>query len=429
MAGKLRLAWSGTYHRKNKQMTELAASCWHPSELGYCSNVHSGESLSEVIANFGRFIAPVRQKQQLEQLDAGLWLSAATAAELQQAAALLLFQQQLKHHGIRLTSLNGFPFGDFHQAKVKTCAYLPDWSTPERLSYSKQLATILASCLPDDCSQGVISTVPLGYQAHWTTEKQQQAEQQLLQLTHYLAELKATTGKHILFCLEMEPDCVLQTTAQSLAFFHHWQRLDPNQQFLGLCFDVCHQAVLHENCYQSLADLHQAGISIGKIQLSSALVLKLDKLNWARRSEVLAVLADFAESTYLHQAKALSTDGQLQHWADLPDALWRPDQWLEHYKELRVHFHLPLFHQQLLLPELSGSQAALQQCFDFLRDHKDCHPVLEVETYSWNVLPQALRPEGETALIAGIAQELNWVLQQLRQRQLLQQSEGLSHVS
>ncbi len=410
-------------------MSGKTSSFWLPGELGYCSNVHAGESLTEVMANFSRFIAPVRQKQQLDQLDSGLWLSAAAAAELQQPAALLLFQQQLKQHGIRLTSLNGFPFGNFHQAKVKTSAYLPDWSEPQRLQYSKQLAAILASCLPDDCEQGVISTVPLGYQAHWTAEKQQQAEQQLLQLTQYLAELKATTGKQILFCLEMEPDCVLQTTAQSLEFFRHWQQLDSNQEFLGLCFDVCHQAVLHENCYQSLTQLHGSGITIGKIQLSSALMLKLDKLNWARRSEVLALLADFAESTYLHQAKALSTAGQLQHWADLPEALWRPDQWLEQYKELRVHFHLPLFHQQLLLPELCGTQAALQQCFDFLRDHKDCHPVLEVETYSWNVLPQALRPDGDAALIAGIAQELSWVWQQLQQRGLLQQPEGLSHVS
>jgi hypothetical protein len=410
-------------------MSGQVSSFWQPGELGYCSNVHAGESLTEVLANFSRFIAPVRQQQQLEQLDSGLWLSAAAAAELQQPAALQLFQQQLRQHGIRLTSLNGFPFGNFHQAEVKTNAYLPDWSEPERLHYSKQLAMILASCLPDDCERGVISTVPLGYQAHWTAEKQQQAQQQLLQLTHYLAELKATTGKQILFCLEMEPDCVLQTTAQSLEFFRHWQQLDPNQQFLGLCFDVCHQAVLHENCYQSLTQLRSSGIPIGKIQLSSALVLKLDKLNWARRSEVLALLADFAESTYLHQAKALSAEGLLQHWADLPEALWRPDQWLEQYKELRVHFHVPLFHQQLLLPELCGTQAALQQCFDFLRDHKDCHPVLEVETYSWNVLPQALRPDGDAALIAGIAQELSWVWKQLQQRQLLQLPEGLSHVS
>mgnify|MGYP006171805159 CR=1 FL=1 len=159
-------------------MSRQTSSFWLPGELGYCSNVHAGESLTEVIANFSRFIAPVRQQQQLEQLDSGLWLSAAAAAELQQPTALLLFQQQLQLHAIRLTSLNGFPFGNFHQAKVKTSAYLPDWSEPKRLHYSKQLAVILASCLPDDCGQGVISTVPLGYQAHWTAEKQQQAEQQ-----------------------------------------------------------------------------------------------------------------------------------------------------------------------------------------------------------------------------------------------------------
>jgi hypothetical protein len=118
--------------------------------------------------------------------------------------------------------------------------------------------------------------------------------------------------------------------------------------------------------------------------------------------------------------KARDTQERLLSWADLPAALddcaKRPGQ----HPELRIHFHIPLFSEHLLLPELSSSQIALSQTFDFLADHADFRPVLEVETYSWGVLPATLRPTTEHAQLQGIAAELHWVENQLRQRQLLQ---------
>ena len=38
---------------------------------------------------------------------------------------------------------------------------------------------------------------------------------------------------------------------------------------------------------------------------------------------------------------------------------------------------------------------------------------LEVETYTWSVLPLDQRPDDERALVAGLAAELNWVRDQL----------------
>lgn len=386
---------------------------WTPTQLGYCGNVHPAHDLAALRASIAGPFQAVRRQRGLQYQDSGLWISAQAAAELQRPAERRAFLALLRDSGLRLTSLNGFPYGRFHGSEVKAGVYRPDWSEAPRLDYSLQLARLLAEALPDNCAEGVISSVPLGYAADWTPDHQARAEQQLLQLTAALAALKRDTGKSIRLCLEMEPDCVLERTDQALAFFAHWQALDPNHAHLALCFDVCHQAVLFEDCHHSLSRLCQAGIPIGKIQLSSALVCRLPG-DEPHRAQVLGVLGGFAEGTYLHQVKARQGDGRLLAWADLPAALLDPA--LAGCSELRVHFHVPLFSERFQLPELQGTQQALGQVFQYLAAHPDFRPVLEVETYSWMVLPEALRPGSETTLVNGIAAELAWVEAQLLQR-------------
>lgn len=394
------------------------ATGWHAAQLGYCSNVHPTPDLATLRASIAEHFQAVRKLRGLDEQDSGLWISALAARELQQASARTDFLHLLRCNGLRLTSLNGFPYGQFHQGAVKAGVYLPHWADPRRLEYSLNLARILAQALPSDCSQGVISTVPLGYAAHWNGNLQQRAEHQLRQLTASLTRLHLETGKKIVFCLEMEPDCVLENTEQAIAFFHRLQARDPHCSHLALCFDVCHQAVVFEDCYQSLDRLRQAGVPVGKIQLSNALICRLPQAP-DRREQVLDTLADFAETTYLHQVKAQDQQARLRAWADLPIALGDYADHPQQHAELRIHFHIPLFSEHLLLPELSGSQDALSRTFDFIADHRDFRPVLEVETYSWGVLPAPLRPTTTQAQLQGIARELHWVEEQLRHRQLL----------
>lgn len=387
---------------------------WHAAQVGYCSNVHPTRDLAGLRSSIEQHFQAVRTLRGLDEQDSGLWIGAVAAAELQQTSARMDFLDLLQRSGLRLTSLNGFPYGQFHQGAVKADVYLPGWADPKRLVYSLNLARILAQALPPDCQQGVISTVPLGYAAHWSAILQQQAEHQLRQLTASLARLHQETGKKIVFCLEMEPDCVLERTEQAIAFFQHLQATDPHHDHLALCFDVCHQAVVFEDCYQSLERLRQARVPVGKIQLSNALICRLPQEE-PRRQQVLKTLGEFVENTYLHQVKAEDA----QAWADLPAALDACANNQALHPELRIHFHIPLFSEQLLLPELSGSQIALAQTFDFLADHDNFRPVLEVETYSWGVLPAQLRPSTAWAQLEGIAKELRWVEEQLRRRQLL----------
>lgn len=404
---------------------------WQPHEFTYCSNLHPGESLAAIEHNLAHYFAPVRTQRRLETMHSGLWLSDQAAKQLQQPKALQQFQQSLRAHGVLLTSLNGFPFGGFHQKQVKHSVYLPDWSLRARLQYTQNLAQILAACLPDHIHSGVISTLPLGYQAVWTPEKQQAAIRQLLTLEDFLTDLQQKTGKHIRVCIEMEPDCVLESTEQLVAFFQalsvaHGQM----PQFLGACFDVCHQAVMFEDCYQSLHLLQQAGIEIGKIQFSNAIQLDSrdllrpnSNLETSPEPSLATALGAFAEQQYLHQVKGLTASGERLSSSDLALALSAsPTQRSSIYdaEQWRIHFHVPLnatqFNHSGLLPLHQELRAVVQ----YLADHQPiCHPYLEIETYSWHVLPESMQPQNDAQLIEGIIREIDWLTAEFHTQALL----------
>lgn len=387
-------------------------------DIAYCSNVHPGESVGEIKNNLTDFIAKVAQQRDIDAMCSGLWISGQAAAQLQDPSVLADFKRHLDHSSIRLTSINGFPFGDFHQPKVKAQVYLPDWSEPQRLLYSKNLATILAACLPDDGINGAISTLPLGYKTHWSEAKQALADAHLIELALFLAQLKEKTGKHIRVCLEMEPDCVLETTDELIDYFT--TTLQSNMscaEHLAVCYDVCHQAVMFEPAYQSLERLVEADICIGKIQLSSALIASFSP-HPDQNKGLLALLGEFCEPRYLHQVKSLTAGQQLLSSTDLSAAL-AADSTLGNQPQWRIHFHVPVNAALLSHPQLTTTRDDLLQVFDFLQSHQRIRPWLEVETYSWQVLPERLRPTDDEGLIRGIVAELNWVINELMQRGLI----------
>jgi len=400
------------------ETVEDTAGGWSQEFITYCSNVHAGESLDEILNNLDHFNLTVRQQRGLNNMTSGLWLSAQAASALKDPNKLKNFKQSLSSAGLTLTSINGFPFGDFHDEQVKEKVYLPDWSEQARLDYTINLADVLASCLPDNIALGAISTLPLGYKSLWDQEKQTAANTNIRSMLQHLAKLFETTGKQIILCIEMEPDCVLESTEELLQYFQQdIQPEMPHSEYLGVCYDVCHQAVMFEDINQSLKKITTAGIRIGKIQLSNALQVDL---NTPDKQQTLQYLHEFSEPKYLHQVKTVDADQQLQSSTDLTvalndsgnNALPKTNPW-------RIHFHVPLHAETLLHPSLSTTRQALYDVFDFLQKNKDIRPYLEVETYSWETLPKSLRPMDDDQLIDGIVSELNWVESELRKRDLL----------
>ena len=89
----------------------------------------------------------------------GLRLSARAAEELLEGERLETFASWLEDSQTYVFTINGFPYGDFHGTRVKEKVYQPDWTTAERLNYTKQLFEIVARLAPSDCG-GSVSTLP-----------------------------------------------------------------------------------------------------------------------------------------------------------------------------------------------------------------------------------------------------------------------------
>jgi sugar phosphate isomerase/epimerase len=387
--------------------------------LTYCTNIHAGESWDEVAASLRTHTLKVKHGISPEaRMGVGLRLSGEAAARLARGDAIDRLVEFLDEAGLYVFTVNAFPYGPFHGVRVKEGVYEPDWREPERLRFTDEVAGILARLLPRGM-EGSVSTVPGAFRTNVTSRADLEAiSSALLHHAAHLCMLERATGKCIALALEPEPACLLETTDEAIAFFQeHLLNTDALAQFaalagvsrrgaetavrrhLGLCFDVCHAAVGFENIAESLTRAGAAGVRIVKVQLSAA--LKLEDVT----DEAENLLGAFDDGIYLHQTVE-AREGALRRYIDLPqafDALRRGDGG----GEWRVHCHVPLFCSSY--GALRSTQDVLSELLAICRE-REVAPHLEVETYTWNVLPADLRA-GDVS--SAIVRELQWVRSQL----------------
>ncbi|MEU6204303.1 metabolite traffic protein EboE [Micromonospora musae] len=363
--------------------------------LGYCTNVHPAEDLAGILAQLDTYALPVRQELDSDLLGLGLWLAAPVAAELAaEPTARRRLRAELTARGLEVVTLNGFPYAAFQAPVVKGDVYQPDWTTPQRLAYTLNLARILADLLPDDAARGSISTLPLAWRSPWDAGQAGAARERLDQLAAGLAEVERETGRQIRVGFEPEPGCLVESTSQAAALL---SAMDTER--LGVCVDLAHLACAWEEPAEALARLRAAGLPVVKVQVSAALEAA-DPVGSAE------ALRRWVEPRFLHQTRAAGCAGghdpaDPAYAADDLDAALDarlPGRW-------RVHYHVPLHAppEPPLESTVGVLRAALAELFtgpDAGCDH------LDVETYTWGVLPQARRPRTDAELASGIAAEL-----------------------
>ncbi|HEU5231171.1 MAG TPA: metabolite traffic protein EboE [Ktedonobacteraceae bacterium] len=395
--------------------------------MTYCTNVHPGNGWSEVYANLQQYGPALKQRLAPDHaFGIGLRLSGKESRELLCGDRLQQLLQFLQAQGLYVFTLNGFPYGPFHQLPVKANVYRPDWLEDERVQYTLHLIEILAFLLPDGI-EGSISTCPLSYKmfprenggdelapAHWEC-----MTYNIVRVAEVLVRLKQECGKSICLALEPEPDCLLENGDEVVQFYTDWlltigakmlaNALAISQdeahahllEHIKVCLDTCHMAVAYEDPAAVLERFEHIGIKVGKVQLSSALKVTFPD-DGSRRAEISRALAPFAESTYLHQVVQQNHDGTFQHYPDLV----MPCASDCHMAQWRIHFHVPLF-----IPRFSCFQSTQDTILAMLKllmqKRFCCH--LEIETYTWNVLPDGLK----TDLSSMIAREYAWVLRNL----------------
>lgn len=387
------------------------------SELTYCTNIHPGETWAEVRENLGRYLPRVKRRVAPDvPFGIGLRLSAAAADGLRDPDTRAEFTRFLRDENLYVSTLNGFPYGTFHGERVKEDVYLPDWRDGARLAYTNLLADLFAGWLSEaGRHSGSISTVPGAFKPNAATrEDRERIVEQLLRHVAHVVAVERDTGCRIVLGLEPEPCCFLETVDETTSFFRehlHAPRaaarlaqiagLDLDaaalalRRHLGVCLDLCHAAVEFEDPAQCFEALEGAGVTIAKIQVTAGL-----RVGVVTEGGV-AALRRFDDTVYLHQVVERRPDG-LRRYADLGPAL-ASDDWRDGRSEWRIHFHVPVFVDQL--DAFSSTQDFVREALRLHRERPRTAQ-LEVETYTWSVLPPQYR---ELPIEEAIARELEWV--------------------
>ena len=405
----------------------------HALHLAYCMNVHRGETWRETFDSLKTHALAVRERVCPHAPFAiGLRLSHRAARELSERDTLLEFQRWLEQNDCYVFTINGFPYGQFHGTRVKEQVYRPDWTSPERLAYTNLLFDLLAEILPAGV-EGSVSSLPGSFKEFVAPTSRRCVSAQrpafekltgetpvlllkiirenLWRCVEHIAELSERAKCQLHLGLEPEPLCLLENTAETIRFFDQMRGEHPGDprlaEHLGVNYDTCHFAVEFEQPQKALTTFAQAGIKISKIHLSSA--LKAQPTPEAREA-----LAKFADDVYLHQVAAHEATGKLKFYRDLSDALsCHPPPVTCHSEEWRIHFHVPLHARAS--PPFDNTNDHLLGTLDFLAANPKLCSHLEMETYTWEVLPPELKAR---SVVEQLAAEYDWTLARLKERGL-----------
>src|SRR5262252_4095151 len=388
--------------------------------LTYSTLVHPGDNWDEIWNSLTTYVPKVKERiAPTERFGVSLRLAAESAQTLvSNHAERDKLKKFLDDNDMYLYTVNAFPYGPFKGRIVKEQVYEPDWRTEERTTYTKNVADVLADVSPDDVSPS-IQSAPLGFKPRVTgPDVVDSFTDHVIRVCAHLVDVEARTGRVVTLALEPEPYCFLETTDETVEYFtkHIYSGKSAEKlaklarmpiseahvalrRHVGIVFDICHQAVEFEDIGACLQKLVDAGIPIFKLQEAAALHVP------EVTQKIVDVLKNYSKTIYLTQTVE-KKDGKLTRFLNLEDAFaaWEknpgPREW-------RTHFHVPVF-----LEDLGPFRTTRFAIEDALRFHK-AKPLsrqLEIETYTWDVLPDNLKT-GD--IVDYVCRELDWVKGQL----------------
>ncbi len=389
--------------------------------LSYCTNIHAGESWVEIFENLKVYLLNIKQRvSEKEPFGIGLRLSYQAAIELSDKSKLHAFKEWMTLNNVYVFTINGFPYGNFHGETIKDQVHTPDWTTDLRKEYTMLLFDVLGALVPVHILGG-ISTSPISYKYWYATEERLEdakikACDFLIDVVQHLIDLKNRTGKSMHLDIEPEPDGVIENSEEFLHFYNDYllklgvpllmkntnctenEADNAIREHIQLCFDVCHFSIAYEKPVEVIQKMKDNAIKIGKVQISAALKCNVESNNSIE--ELQSYLRPFHEPNYLHQAVIKTNENNYLKFRDLDVAI--EAMTVTNFKELRTHYHVPVF-----LAEYQDLQSTQDDIIETLQLWKTNNFTdhLEIETYTWDVLPNQM----QTDIIGAVTREINWV--------------------
>ena len=388
--------------------------------LTYSTLVHPADDWDQIWHSLNTFVPRVKERfAGNKRFGVSLRLSAKSAETLVNSKADRdKLRKFLDDNNMYLYTVNAFVYGHFKGELVKEQVYEPDWRSEERTQYTINIASIVADIAPKDVMPS-IQTSPLGFKPRVTgLDVVDSYTTNVLRVAKHLVDLEQKTGVTVTLGLEPEPYCFLETTDETVNYFTNHlyagksvekfakmsglpisEAMAALRRHVGIVYDICHLAVEYEDITQSLQKLVDAGVPIVKLQEAAALHIP------DVTKEAVDTLKRYSKTIYLTQTIE-KKDGKLTKYLNVDDAIaaWEkspsPREW-------RTHIHVPVF-----LDDLGPFRTTRFAIADALKFHKQ-KPLsrhLEVETYTWDMLPDSLKT-GD--IVDYVCRELDWVRGQL----------------
>nr|YP_009551192.1 hypothetical protein [Vischeria sp. ACOI 3415]QAA12125.1 hypothetical protein [Vischeria sp. ACOI 3415] len=389
-------------------------------DLTYCSNIHPGDSWEEIFSNLKINIPLIKMKLSPNKpFGIGLRLSNKAANQLLKNNNLNKLKKWLNQNNCYVITLNGFVYGEFYKTSIKEKVYYPDWTNRKRNNFNNTLINLSAElCLPGN--EVGFSTSPLAYKFYSKKVSNDlfcgRVSNYILELVQQLIKIYEKQGKIIHIDFEPEADCILENIQDMLLFFGEFilkkiafilakdlqislfQARIHLVRHVRICYDVCHQAIQFEDHIKNFIALNQIGVKIGKIQISSALHLKLDQYE---QNFLINKLNKFKDNVYLHQVTEKKSNGYLYKYRDLSEAISNLNK--NRTSEWRVHFHLPIFNQKYA--NFLTTNQDIDDIVKFLKISA-LTSCLEIETYTWEIIPKNIKLD----LLSSISKEYEWII-------------------
>jgi hypothetical protein len=412
----------------------------HPERPGlgvrlcYCLNLHPAEDLPGVRHGVESItLALAERLGHRAGFGLGSWLAASVALPLGTGESLEDYAAFVRGHSLDPFTYNAFPFGGFHRPGLKAGVFHPTWAETERVVYTASVARVAArvwDAAGRRSSHVSISTHSGMFGADVARPSDiVRCADNLARTAGLLARLESETGCRVILGVEAEPRASAGTTAELALLFARVRERAPAllaaeqgvprgradelvRRHLGACLDACHAAVEFEHPQDAYLSATASGMPLAKLQFASALELALPRENDVARERFFAL----DEPVYLHQVTGRLPDGSLVRATDLSevqaafaagDARWRAAApW-------RCHFHVPV--DLGAVGEERGGLGTTRAHADELLGVALADPErwgsdelhLEIETYTWDVLPGEARGAG--SLIDGLEREYRHV--------------------
>src|ERR1700754_2035077 len=260
--------------------------------LTYSTLVHQPDNWDQLWKSVNTYLPAVKARVAPDQKFGVCLRTSAPSAELlstdpSKVADLKTF---FADNDLYLSTANAFVYGVFKKQIIKEDVYEPDWQTPERREYTKQVANLLAELAPEGVNPS-IQSAPLGFKPKVTGDHVvDEYTANVIDVVAHLVELKKKTGKTVTLGLEPEPRCYLETTDETIAYFKNYlfsgqtaQKLATKtglneadaaqamRDYTGVVFDIGHQSVGYEDIPASLRKLVAAGVPIVKLQEAASM--------------------------------------------------------------------------------------------------------------------------------------------------------------